>query len=174
MFLIADGGASKTDWRLVEGDRVLEAQTGGFNPVYEASGTLETEVARLPELFNRNFSDGLRGIFYYGSGCGEKVGKETVGSVLGANFPAATIEVEHDLLAAARACAGRKPGIVCILGTGSNSCLYDGKKIADQLDNLGYLIGDEGSGMHLGKELLRAYYYRDMEPSLRTELEAHL
>jgi N-acetylglucosamine kinase-like BadF-type ATPase len=91
--------------------------------------------------------------------------------VLKATFPGAEIEVQHDLLGAARAACGAEAGIACILGTGSNTCLYDGERVTDNVTNLGWLLGDEGSGVDLGKRLIRAYSYRELPETDRLHFE---
>ena len=96
---------------------------------------------------------------------------EIVAAALRAAFPKAVVEVEHDLLGAARAACGRSAGVACILGTGSNSCYFDGKKILDNVPSLGWLLGDEGSGTHLGKALLRAKFYRELPADLNTAFD---
>jgi N-acetylglucosamine kinase-like BadF-type ATPase len=99
----------------------------------------------------------VHSIFYYGSGCSTEKNCEIVGSSLRAHFPNAEIEVQHDLLAAARALLGRSEGIACILGTGANSCSYDGKAITKNVASLGYMFGDEGSGAYIGRKFLSLY-----------------
>lgn len=160
MIVIADSGSTKTDWKLVQQDQVKSVTTIGFNPVYHS-------VTRISGELKKAFTDTLENdqveaVYYYGSGCQETSRKKIVAAALQAVFTRANIVVEHDLMAAARAACGQEAGIVCILGTGSNSCLYNGTDIADQVTNLGYMLGDEGSGIYLGRLLLSAYFYREL------------
>ena len=105
-------------------------------------------------------------IHYYGAGCWDPSRKAIVRNAFETVFPNAEIFIDHDLLAAARATCGDQPGIACILGTGSNSVLYDGKEEIDNVTNLGFLLGDEGSGSMIGKRLVQAYFYREMPEEL--------
>lgn len=153
MNLIADSGATKTDWCYGETHSATPIiQTQGINPFHQSAEhihhVLEKEL--LPQL---NSSADITRIFFYGAGCTpEKSG--IVNHALQAFFPHAKIEVRSDLLGAARALCGSEKGIACILGTGSNSCIYDGEKITANVSPLGYILGDEGSGAHLGKRLV--------------------
>jgi len=110
-------------------------------------------------------------LYYYGTGCWDPGRKAIVQRSLQKVFPDASIKVEHDLLGAARAACGHEPGIACIIGTGSNTCLFDGDQITDNVTNLGYLLGDEGSGVFLGKMLIQAYFYRELPPDLASAFE---
>ena len=105
---------------------------------------------------------GVKQIYFYGAGCHGEKQNDIIKRGVGGFFTAAEIEVNHDLLASARATCGGEAGIACIVGTGSNSCLYDGEKIVDNVDNMGYLLGDEGSGFYIGKLLIRSFFLRDM------------
>ncbi|RMD69355.1 MAG: hypothetical protein D6818_10420 [Bacteroidetes bacterium] len=171
MMLIADSGSTKTDWVLVDGARkVREVPTQGFNPNYHSEETITRALTQ--DLVPHVPAQAITEIWYYGSGCWDPERKEVIARPLRRLFPNATVHIEHDLLGAARATCGHEPGIACILGTGSNSCLYDGTREVDNVTNLGFLLGDEGSGSHLGKELLRCWYYRELPPHLAEELEA--
>jgi len=149
--LIADSGSTKTDWILqsASGD-ILEIRTSGINPVRDSQNVIFNIVQNqlLPSL-NVNVDE----IHFYGAGCISPF-KESVTSVLHSLFPTASINVESDLLGAARALCGKEPGIACILGTGSNSCYYDGNSIVQNVSPLGYILGDEGSGAVLGRMFL--------------------
>lgn len=164
MILVADSGSSKIDWRLIEpGGNIRQAQTPGFNPYYQPLDHLRTGIrdTLIPEI-KRN----VRKIFYYGTGVSSARNQELVRSVFLEFFPGAVVEIEWDLLGAARALCGHESGIACILGTGSNSCLYDGVKISDQVANLGWILADEGSGTSLGKSLLTDYLRKKMPQKL--------
>ncbi|MGB3616603.1 MAG: N-acetylglucosamine kinase [Catalinimonas sp.] len=169
MILIADSGATKTDWRLLADDgSIQQAKTVGFNPYFitgdEIAATLRTSL--LPDLPKLP-----REVFFYGAGCSTPDRAAVVVGALQAVFPHAEVQVMHDLLAAARALCGREAGVACILGTGSNSCLYDGRKITDQRPNLGFWLGDEGSGGHLGKLLLTDFMHGDLPAELAKKFE---
>ena len=154
MILIADCGSTKIDWCLLNGnEKVAQIFTTGMNALML---TKEEMTARIhDELMPHIMAYKVDEIFYYGAGIISDEIKGNVVSALKTNMPAATrIEVESDLLAAARALCGHKPGIACILGTGSNSCYYDGERVVDNVSPLGYILGDEGSGAVLGKLLV--------------------
>lgn len=154
MILIADSGATKTDWRIVgEDNRIEQAKSVGFNPYHQDKEHFEKEVAAIFGPVRER----IRTIYFYGAGCQSEQKRQEVGSMLALLFPCSAINVDHDLLAAARALCGHAEGIACILGTGSNSALYDGNKIVENVESLGYILADEGSGTHLGKTLLRHY-----------------
>ena len=153
MILIADSGSTKTDWCVVEhGQLVRQVFTKGMNPFFQSEEEMGEEIANtlIPHLDSNAFD----AIYFYGAGClPEKI--PSVRSVLASHFKVnGEIEVNTDMLAAARGLCGRQPGIVCIMGTGSNSCFYDGEKIVDNVSPLGFILGDEGSGAVLGKLLV--------------------
>lgn len=156
MILIADCGSTKIDW-CVLADKKVEKQvfTLGMNAVMlteeEMRGRISNEL--MPEL--GGLSAKIDSVYFYGAGCISAEVCGNVASAIKANIPSATkVEVYSALLAAARALCGREPGIACIMGTGSNSCLYDGRGIAHNVSPLGYVLGDEGSGAVLGKLFL--------------------
>ncbi|HBG57696.1 MAG TPA: ATPase [Porphyromonadaceae bacterium] len=150
--LIADSGATKTDWCLTHGGQIVQQfSTKGFSPVYQSEEEIAEEV-RLhvyPLLKEKK----VRSIHFYGTGCiPEKI--PLVKNALSQSFPAETICVYSDLIAAAHSLCGHEAGIACILGTGSNSCEWNGKEIVKQISPLGFILGDEGSGASLGKQLV--------------------
>jgi len=152
MILIADGGSTKTDWCVAEqGKQLQRIITQGINPYFLSEDAIGEEIrsALLPELKVTTFD----ALYFYGAGClPEKI--PVMQSALGKYLEVKTIEVNSDILAAAHGLSGRNPGIVCILGTGSNSCYYDGEKIITNVSPLGFILGDEGSGAVLGKRLV--------------------
>lgn len=153
MILIADSGATKTDWRLVHSRQDIRSfQTSGFNPFFVDSLHINKEVEKelVPYIDSRHVKE----VFFYGAGCTAVEQCIVVEDGLKPIFPEARINIENDLLGAARALCGHHEGIACILGTGSNSCFFDGKKIIENVPSLGYILGDEGSGAHIGKKLL--------------------
>lgn len=153
MIVIADSGSTKTDWCL--GNTKTNSRTvrtGGINPFHQSVDEIKEVIASTltPQLGD---TTEFTTIYFYGAGCiPEKT--NIVKTALAQNFPKANILVESDLLGAAHALCGKTAGIACILGTGSNSCFYDGKKITANISPLGYILGDEGSGAVLGKRLV--------------------
>lgn len=152
---VVDSGSTKADWRILTEESVSAFTTKGMNPYFLSSDELSAAIHEsvLPEL------RGLRidRIHFYGAGCGTDTRKLQVFQVLERLFPDAEVNVETDLLAAARALLQEEPGFAVILGTGTNSGLYDGRQLVQSIDSLGYFLGDEGSGASIGKKLLRDY-----------------
>ncbi|MBC6996796.1 hypothetical protein QWY85_20305 [Neolewinella lacunae] len=170
MLLIADSGSTKADWAWVAKDgESTFVHTEGFNPVVHPKELLYTELEKLSTALLPGLEP--TDIFYYGAGCWDHNRKKVIADALRHTYPSAKITVMHDLLGAARAACGRDPGIACILGTGSNTCLYDGDDVIDNVTNLGFMLGDEGSGSHLGKAFLRAYFYRELDDELNDAFE---
>ena len=163
--LIADSGSTKTDWSLVDeqGNVVMTCKTQGISPVHmqdeEVLRVLKSELI-LPEQPTE--------IYFYGSGVTEAM-KPRMKSLLQQAFPGAKVDAESDMLGAARALFGKKPGIACILGTGANSCLYDGEYIVMNTPPLGYILGDEGSGAVLGKLFLNGILKGALPTSLKNK-----
>ena len=158
MKLIADSGSTKTDWALVENGMVLgKFQTQGINPFHQDDATIITilQDELLPHL--STFNSPVSTLYFYGSGLREEQ-KLRMNALFKKTFSSGTIFLESDLLGAARALCGREEGIACILGTGANSCLYDGEKIVQNTPPLGYVLGDEGSGAVLGRLFMNAIF----------------
>lgn len=156
MILIADSGSTKTDWRLMDADKeISRIQTKGFNPYYQELDEMiqEIELALIPALDTSHISK----IQFYGAGCSTMERQSKISNALSPYFKEIEITVQSDLIGAARALSGNKPGIVCILGTGSGSCMYDGKNIVKNIPSLGFILGDEGSGAWLGKKMVTDY-----------------
>lgn len=170
MVLLADSGSSKTDWRWWQpGEEPQKLESAGLNPYVLSQSSI---IDRLNQAFpNSSFTTSVYELFFYGAGCSHDKRKKRVYDALKQVFPNATIHVQHDLLGAARALCGDQPGVACILGTGSSSCLYNGSDVADSIPSLGYLLGDEGGGVHIGQALMRAYFYRQMPPDLSVKFE---
>jgi N-acetylglucosamine kinase-like BadF-type ATPase len=158
--LIVDAGSTKTEWVVLENKKVINRLiTRGYNPNYADPivliDILYKELGELPPVDE---------VYYYGSGCGSETVQQEVRQYLKVRFEEAhDVFVTHDLMGAAHAVLGKQPGIACILGTGANSCLYDGENIVERAVSLGYLVGDEGSGCYIGRKLARAYFY-DLMP----------
>lgn len=153
MILLADSGSTKTDWCLVDGrTTVARVRTRGTNPFFQSSDEIADEIASalIPQLPSAEVDD----VFFYGAGCtAEK--QSVLADALSRHLSVSgRLEVATDMLAAARSLCGHEPGIACILGTGSNSCAYDGTVITKNVSPLGFILGDEGSGAVLGKTLV--------------------
>jgi len=170
MIIIADSGGSKIDWRLLLADgKIEQANCPGFNPYYQPIGDLEKNVR---EFLLPLVKEEVTKIFFYGTGVSSEKNQEVITSTFATFFPVAKIEVGWDLLAAARALCGNEPGIACILGTGSNSCLYDGKEIVHVVANMGWILADEGSGTYMGKRLIVDYFRNATPPTLAKQFQA--
>jgi N-acetylglucosamine kinase-like BadF-type ATPase len=168
--LIADGGSTKSEWCLVNNGHKKTFFTQGMSPYFVSTRQM-TEIVQkelLPKLKNVK----VESLFYYGTGCASPQNAKNVKSALKDVFPEAAIDVHTDLVAAARAVCGHEKGIACILGTGSNSCYYNGKKIVKNSPGLGYVLGDEGSGAYLGKKVLQYYLYNTFDEELKMKFEA--
>ena len=170
--LIADSGSTKTDWVLLDKNNIiLQFQTIGFNPYFQSSEDIYTEIKNklIPVLHDQLHS--ISQISYYGAGCSTPDKVQVVKQGLYLAFGNILSEVNHDLLAAARALCGKEKGIACILGTGSNSCLYDGKEVTENVPSVGYLFGDHGSGATIGKTFVQHYFDGKLPLHLKTAFE---
>ena len=156
MILIADSGSTKTNWCLMAANgQTSEFTMDGINPFYQTSEAIKNSISTqlLPQLSHLLWAGTITDIFFYGAGCTPEKKKFVVSALEGC-FRSAKAQVESDMVGAARGLLGRTEGIACILGTGSNSCLYDGEKIVKNVPALGFILGDEGSGAVLGKRLV--------------------
>ena len=170
MILIADSGSTKTDWVLTSGDGQMahSQKTEGINPFHQS----EDEIRRILGGLVFEADVVIDAVFFYGSGVRPEL-RPTMKRLLSEclHVPAEHVEAESDLLGAARALCGRGEGIACILGTGANSCLYDGQQIRQNTPALGYILGDEGSGAVIGRNLLNALYKGKLPVALRELFE---
>ncbi len=169
MIIIADSGSSKIDWRLLNKDGSIgQTNTIGFNPYYQPIEDLRKNIreALVPIV-----KETVTKVFFYGTGVSSSKNQELVRGAFLEFFPIAKVEIEWDLLAAARALCGEEAGIACILGTGSNSCLYDGKRITEQVANLGWILADEGSGATIGRKFLFDYLRKQMPLELAEQFK---
>lgn len=166
MILIADSGSTKTDWCVVENGEIIQRVfTKGMNPFFQTEEEMKTELNEtlLPQLPKKD----LEAVYFYGAGCTPEKTPQ-VHSAISATLPVkGEIEVSSDMVGAARGLCGHKPGIACILGTGSNSCYYDGEKITANVSPLGFILGDEGSGGSLGKLMVGSLLKNQMTPGLK-------
>ncbi len=160
MILVADSGSTKTNWCYSSGEGEPEFyRSNGINPFFRTTKDIVEELQKvlLPALSGK-----VKHIYFYGAGVVNEEKAGVIKSALAECFPGAGCEVESDLLAAARATLGHAQGIACILGTGANSCFYNGKEIIEHVPPLGYILGDEGSGTYMGKRLLADYLKKIM------------
>lgn len=167
MILIADSGSTKTDWRLLnkEGE-IAQVKTVGFNPDYQNSQGIYDELKKslLPQLEGKMPEK----VYFYGAGVSTPKKIKEVSDALQLTFPAAELAVEHDMLGAALGLSGNEAGLPCILGTGCNSCVFDGQKITANVPSLGFWLGDEGSGGYLGRQLVILYMNKELPADLQT------
>ena len=170
MILITDGGSTKCDWILLDqkGDVVLKTRTKGLNPAVVPDENIRERILANQELLP--FVTKITVVDFFGAGCGTKTPIRLLTRILSEIFPLATVSVNEDMVAAVYA-ATTKPGIVCILGTGSNSCYFDGTHIHNGIESLGYSLMDEASGNYFGKRLIRDYFYKKMPSQLALEFE---
>lgn len=170
MILIADAGGTSINWRMIsEEGKINQAVTDGFNAYTHPKEKLRKSLEALKENIPKEF---VTKVFFYGAGLLSDENKAIVRKELNAILKPDYSEINHDLLAAARSLLGNNPGIACILGTGSNSCFYDGRQIVENKPSLGYILGDEGSGNALGKKLLRLYYRDSLPNDLKLMFES--
>ena len=168
--LIADSGATKCEWCLLYNGKKKTIITQGISPYFlnrvQVMELLQQEL--LPKLKHAT----IESLHFYGTGLGNPKNVSIMRKALKKLFPEAVIEINTDLLAAARALCGDSKGIACILGTGSNSCYYNGRKIVQNSPGLGYILGDEGSGAYLGKKVIQHYMYNTFDADLRARFDA--
>lgn len=169
MKLTADSGSTKTLWSDGQGNLF---RTQGCNPRFldEAQMAKLLQDELLPQL--PEGPESVEAISFYGAGCATEADCAKVGRVLSGIFAKAVINVDSDMVGAARLLCGASPGVACILGTGSNAVRWDGLQVVSALPSLGFVMGDEGSGAELGKRLLKAYFYRELPTVLRADFEA--
>ena len=163
--LIVDSGSTKSDWVLLGLPTQKTFQTKGFNPVFHSSDFIQQEIASNEDLFA--LADQVQEIYFYGAGCSSVERNEVVKKGLNAIFQNAKICVDHDLTACAYATFEGEKSISCILGTGSNACMFDGEKITQAVPSLGYILGDEGGGAYFGKEILAQFLYGRLPDELQ-------
>ena len=168
--LIADSGSSKTVWCLLNGKKKKMISTQGISPYFLTSEQIQQILEK--ELSPKIKAEVPDEIFYYGTGCGNPANVRSVKLALKKVFPKAAVAVDHDLMGAAKALCGNEKGVACILGTGSNSCYYNGKKIVKNSPGLGFILGDEGSGAYLGKRVVQYYLYNTFDPDLMDRFNA--
>jgi glucosamine kinase len=173
MILIAESGSTKTDWVLVgQNNNLSYFKTIGFNPFFHASEFIAEEIKTNSDLYAS--SSKVTRVYFYGAGCSSENMSIIIQKGLKQVFNNADISVDHDLLACAYATYEGEPSISCILGTGSNSCYFDGENLIEEVPAIAYVLGDEGSGSYYGKKLLRDYLYNLLPVNIKEDLETQL
>lgn len=171
MILIVESGSTKTAWRLIKDplSPYESFSSAGINPYYQ---TNEEITAAQAAVLGGFAGLPIQAIYYYGTGVTGEVQSEVIAAAFRPFFPSnCSLEIQNDLIAAARSLCGKEAGIACILGTGSNSGYWDGERISVQIPPLGFWLGDEGSGGHLGKLLLLSYLHGQMPIEIRAVFE---
>lgn len=170
--LIVDAGSTQSTWCMLSKTRKTVFHAQGMSPYFLSSeqfqNLLDEEI--MPKVTRSRRKPEV--LYYYGTGCGNKHLAQMISHALKRSFPDCRIQVNHDLYGAARALCGSTKGIACILGTGSNSCYFDGKTIRHNVPGLGYVLGDEGSGAYLGRKVLQYYLYDIFDPDLKRSFES--
>lgn len=169
MILIADGGSTKADWIAINENKKEEfrVRTLGLNPAVVAEEELKNRIINMFQLIN--IKEDVTEIHFYGAGCGTPKPAKILEEILQSIFTNAKVNVAEDMLAAVYAATGKEAAVVCILGTGSNSCFFDGEIVHMNAASLGYILMDEASGNYFGKILLREYYYNKMPQAIAEE-----
>jgi len=171
MILIADGGSTKADWIAINSEKKekFRVRTLGLNPAVVPAEELNNRIVNMFQLMN--VKEEVSEIYFYGAGCGTPKPTAILKKILEAIFVNAKIHVAEDMLAAVYAATGKEPAMVCILGTGSNSCYFDGEKMQMLVASLGYILMDEASGNYFGKKLVVDYFYNRMPKGIASEFE---
>ena len=173
MILVADSGSTKTNWIALDenGNTFFKIDTKGLNPAVFPKKTLYNRIVKKSELYK--IKKEVKKIFFYGAGCGTETAKGYLKDVFEDIFSNAEIEIHEDTIAAVKSLQTDKPGIVCILGTGSNCSYFDGKETHQKIISLGYIIMDDASGNYYGKQIIRDYYYHKMPKDLAAKFESN-
>ena len=170
MILIADSGSTKTDWAIInENNEIQEFKSEGLNPYFAS----DSDISQIIQKTFANFEhkEKVSEIHFYGAGCNSKEKNSILKVALKNTFPTDKIEVDSDILGAAKSLFQNDAGIAVILGTGSNSCEYDGAKIAKNIGSFGYILGDEGSGSNIGKNFISAYLNNELPEKVKRQFE---
>jgi hypothetical protein len=168
MILVVESGSTKADWMLVNDGKEAVYSTKGFNPFYHSREDILIELNDHLEL--DLIKSEIRKIYFYGAGCSSLEMNNIIEGALKAFFTRAEVYVNHDLAASAYACYEGKPLIAGILGTGSNSCYFDGENVSEVVPALSYILGDEGGGCHFGKRILADFLYHKLPEPMAKEL----
>jgi glucosamine kinase len=168
--LIADSGSTKAEWCLLDGKKKRNFITQGLSPYFLSSDQIQDILQYELKAKIKNIEPDE--VFFYGTGCSSPDNVKLVKHAIQKTFTKAKVFVDHDLMGAAKALCGNEKGVACILGTGSNSCYYNGKKIVKNSPGLGFVLGDEGSGAYLGKKVVQYYLYNTFDPDLMDRFNA--
>jgi len=168
--LIADSGSTKTEWCLLNGKSTKTFYTQGLSPYFLSAEQIEYVITE--ELKPKMKKVEPDEVFFYGTGCSNAENVKLVKKAIQKVFTDAAVSVDHDLMGAAKALCGNEKGVACILGTGSNSCYYNGKKIIKNSPGLGYVLGDEGSGAYLGRKVIQYFLYKTFDGDLMDRFHA--
>ena len=168
--LIADSGSTKTEWCLLHGKKKTLIYSQGMSPYFLTDNQMADIIKK--EVIHHLKKITVEEIFYYGTGCTSPANVKIVRKALQSIFPGAMIKIETDVDGAAKGLCGNEKGIACILGTGSSSCYYNGKRIVKNNPGLGYILGDEGSGAYLGKKVIQYFLYDTFDEDLRSRFDA--
>ncbi|MBO6051502.1 MAG: hypothetical protein J6P65_05930 [Bacteroidales bacterium] len=169
--IIIDAGATKTEFAVMQGKELAhQFFATGINANYSTDEQIDKVFVHFVQSLPKDYSQPAQ-ITYYGAGCAGEQNAMRIAAVIAKYFTSASFKIYSDLMEACHALCGKQPGLVAILGTGSSSCLYDGEKIVKRAPSLGYLIGDEGSGTHLGKKLVSAYMMEKLPMYMLDEIE---
>ena len=170
MIFIIESGSTKSDWVLVNSkSKQTFYNTIGFNPYFHSAEVVSSEIRKNKEIVGHASS--VKKIFFYGAGCSSEKMNNEIKKGIQSVFKSAEVLVEHDLLACAFATYDGEPGISCIIGTGSNSCYFDGNNLTEEVPALGYVLGDEGSGSYFGKFLLSSFLYHKLPADLLNDFQ---
>lgn len=167
MILLIESGSTKTAWRYItQANEAFESfESAGINPYYQTTDEIrEAQAEMLQKIRGMN----LRFVYYFGTGITDESKRDMIKEVLGPYVGEAELSIHHDLVAAGLSLCGQKPGIACILGTGSNSGYFEAGEMQHQVPPLGFWLGDEGSGGHMGKSLILSYLHHEMPDDLRS------
>ena len=171
MYFIIESGSTKSDWVLVDNKNNQSFfSTMGFNPYFHSSDLIEAELKNNKDIMQ--LAPSIKGIYFYGAGCSSPELNQIVLEGLSRIFTHSSILVDHDLLACAYSTFKGNPAISCIIGTGSNSCFFDGQNLIEEVPALGYVLGDEGSGSYFGKQLLSAFLYHHLPQEIENDFLA--
>lgn len=167
MILVADSGSTKTDWMGYSPNEQISFSTQGINPYFLNAHDIFKLFSKKKEI--AQYASQVKEVYFFGAGCSSPDKVEIISNGISSFFTNAYVAVEHDLMGSAYATCGDKPGLTCILGTGSNISYYDGKELHHGIHGLGYVLGDEGSGTWFGRKLITTYLYNRMPEDLHFE-----
>ena len=168
-YIIADSGATKCQWTVVQSQKKYTLQSIGISPYFLSAAEIQALVTKT--FKNKIKLESVEAVYFYGTGLSNPQNVSQLKKALQAVFTKATLDIQTDLVAAARATCQNSKGVACILGTGSNTGFYNGKKITKNSPGLGYVLGDEGSGTYLGKKVIQYYLYKTFDEDIMSRFE---